>query len=46
MNQPLTYKEGDQYYALSYTSSGHCFYIGPFPNRSAARRRALAAKKS
>jgi hypothetical protein len=40
-NQPLTYKEEDKYYALRYTSSGHSFYLGPYPNRSAARRRAL-----
>lgn len=42
--QNLTYKEGDKYYALTWTSSGHCFYIGPYTNRSAARRRALLAK--
>lgn len=43
--QNLTYKEGDKYYALTWTSSGHCFYIGPYSNRSAARRRALLAKE-
>jgi hypothetical protein len=42
-NQPLTYKEDDKYYAVTY-SGGHSFYIGSYPNRSAARRRALLAK--
>lgn len=43
MTQALTYKEGNNYYALTWTCSGHCFYIGPFSNRSTARRRALKA---
>jgi hypothetical protein len=45
MNQhPITHTEDDHYYSIVWTSDGHSFFIGPFPNRSAAYRRGLKAK--
>ena len=41
-----TYKEDDRYYAIVVLRSGHEVYLGPYPNRSAARRAATRRGKS